>query len=773
MLLLFLGPAVAGEVIGEVVFLAQDAWRQSADGTRTPLRLGAKIEVRDTLETGPNAQLHLKMIDDAFLALRPNTTLLIRDYHAPTPAAPERGILLEVLRGSVRSVTGRIGEAHKQHFRLNTPIAAIGIRGTDFSVLADQTRVHANVIRGAIVMAPISAECPRDALGACSGDKAVLAIASANSYIELSADQSRPVIVNGVLRELLPLPEEEQSQRRHLPVSSVSAGPGVPFTVVGQTPPAPVETEQLAAQQTEITLTGELANRPLTDIPLAPELGNGDRDRDGLSDQAERAQASNPFRADTDEDGIPDPQDAQPHLSQNYTPHPGAAPIRLTEQQLHNLQIDSIRIRQAGWGNDRPLIEEITLLRTDEASPAQLTVERRQDAGGNIFWGDANSFGLLEEALRAHPEALALSPERYTALLQAGASPENAALNGVHGLNYHTAPPATPTVINTSRYLVATEGLQAASLPDINQNFPAFNLFYTLAQQDVERSTAGQKDNLPVVDFDLKMNYADQTFLARLVIFDPRPGQPDARTEIEFRGNVSASGMIFGGNDQAYLKGFFLNEMRQLAFLFETQDARGTLGGTIIAERDPLHTDLTSLKPRMALYQTRADAPVLWGRWDNFAKIQSPADLQPLLTSGRELVAYNNTFALLRPNPADDLALPTKGQFTFKMVDQEALLRRGQGVEVAQILHPTLDIDFDRQRFDTHLGFAAPSLATPIGIDASGTLQRNGTFLSDPALSNSTVAGFLGQGANQAGMLFERHLDDGAQATGVVHWQRR
>ena len=34
----------------------------------------------------------------------------------------------------MRSITGQWGEAARDRFRLNTPIAAIGVRGTDFIV---------------------------------------------------------------------------------------------------------------------------------------------------------------------------------------------------------------------------------------------------------------------------------------------------------------------------------------------------------------------------------------------------------------------------------------------------------------------------------------------------------------------------------------------------------------------------------------------------------------------------------------------------------------
>ena len=47
-------------------------------------------------------------------------------------------------------------ESARDRFRLNTPIAAIGVRGTDFVVSATQNSIMAVVNAGAIVVSPFS-----------------------------------------------------------------------------------------------------------------------------------------------------------------------------------------------------------------------------------------------------------------------------------------------------------------------------------------------------------------------------------------------------------------------------------------------------------------------------------------------------------------------------------------------------------------------------------------------------------------------------------------
>jgi hypothetical protein len=57
-----------------------------------------------------------------------------------------------------------------QNFRLNTPVAAIGVRGTDFVVSASEKSIRALVNEGAIVAAPYSDLCSAESLGPCSED---------------------------------------------------------------------------------------------------------------------------------------------------------------------------------------------------------------------------------------------------------------------------------------------------------------------------------------------------------------------------------------------------------------------------------------------------------------------------------------------------------------------------------------------------------------------------------------------------------------------------
>ncbi|SCK38452.1 FecR family protein [Variovorax sp. HW608] len=53
------------------------------------------------------------------------------------PTTQDGGMLIALLQGSARMITGLIGKTHPDAVRVETPTAVISIRGTDFIVQAD------------------------------------------------------------------------------------------------------------------------------------------------------------------------------------------------------------------------------------------------------------------------------------------------------------------------------------------------------------------------------------------------------------------------------------------------------------------------------------------------------------------------------------------------------------------------------------------------------------------------------------------------------------
>lgn len=161
--------AAQAQGVGVISFAIGQGVVQRDNGTTTPAERGVRIHVGDRVETAASGQVHIRFVDDAAVSVRPNSTLLVQDYTFD-PNRPELNeVRLKLDKGAGRSISGGATAQDKSRFRLNTPIAAIGVRGTDFIVQAQPDAVRATVADGTIVIAPYGHGCSLSGLGPCEG----------------------------------------------------------------------------------------------------------------------------------------------------------------------------------------------------------------------------------------------------------------------------------------------------------------------------------------------------------------------------------------------------------------------------------------------------------------------------------------------------------------------------------------------------------------------------------------------------------------------------
>jgi hypothetical protein len=167
--------------VGQVSLLIGQAWVVRADGTQQPLQRGSAIRVGDRVETAANGHVHMRFIDNAAVSVRPESVLHVQAYQYDAQNPKSNEVRLRVDKGVSRSISGAATDLDKTRFRLNTPIAAIGVRGTDFIVQTDPTGVRATVSDGTIVVSALGGNCQAAGLGPCTG----------NDVRELSAEMGR------------------------------------------------------------------------------------------------------------------------------------------------------------------------------------------------------------------------------------------------------------------------------------------------------------------------------------------------------------------------------------------------------------------------------------------------------------------------------------------------------------------------------------------------------------------------------------------------------
>jgi hypothetical protein len=130
-LMLMSSHAAYAGIAGKVQFANGSVRLVSESGKSHDLRKGESISEKDTVATGKDSSAQIRMVDGGLIAVRPDTELKFDSvvFNGKQDGS-EKGYF-NLLRGGMRAITGLIGQHHKANYRITTPTATIGIRGTD------------------------------------------------------------------------------------------------------------------------------------------------------------------------------------------------------------------------------------------------------------------------------------------------------------------------------------------------------------------------------------------------------------------------------------------------------------------------------------------------------------------------------------------------------------------------------------------------------------------------------------------------------------------
>lgn len=187
--------AADSAAVGNVVFVTGDAKLDRA-GEMVPLSKGQSVRPGDRIQTGPDGHVHLRMIDHGFIAVRASSALKIQDYAYYPDSPADNKVRINLEAGVARTVSGKAGEATRERYRFNTPIAAIGLRGTDYVVQATSDITRVTVLRGEVAVSPLGGGCSAEAISPCSGPLVrELNARTPHAYLEVHVRGGAPVLV--------------------------------------------------------------------------------------------------------------------------------------------------------------------------------------------------------------------------------------------------------------------------------------------------------------------------------------------------------------------------------------------------------------------------------------------------------------------------------------------------------------------------------------------------------------------------------------------------
>lgn len=115
---------------GRVVFSAGTPNATDPAGASRALKRGDDVFSGETLATNAGGRLQVSFADGAYISLQPDSTYVIEQYQYAGQQDGSEKAVYRLLKGGVRALTGAIGKQHPDAYRVETPVATIGIRGS-------------------------------------------------------------------------------------------------------------------------------------------------------------------------------------------------------------------------------------------------------------------------------------------------------------------------------------------------------------------------------------------------------------------------------------------------------------------------------------------------------------------------------------------------------------------------------------------------------------------------------------------------------------------
>jgi hypothetical protein len=182
---------------------------------------GAAVQEGDLLATGADGYLYVKTVDNGLFILRPNTKARIAAYQVDTRNPANTHVKLELLSGVARSKSGDAVKLARQNFRFNTPVAAIGVRGTDFTVYTNEDTSRVAVLTGRVVVSGFGGACSPEGGGPCDGAASrELSAAQRGQLLQIQRGQAAPQLLPSVAGA----PDQVSPPRADEPVAKAGTG---------------------------------------------------------------------------------------------------------------------------------------------------------------------------------------------------------------------------------------------------------------------------------------------------------------------------------------------------------------------------------------------------------------------------------------------------------------------------------------------------------------------------------------------------------------------
>ncbi len=131
--LLFVALGVIAAPAARVEFSIGEVTVQTTDGRVRSLFKGAAIESGDTISTN-EGRAQLRFSDGGYVSLYDRSIFRIDDYRWEGESSGGERSFFTLLKGGLRTITGRVAKVNRKAYLMTTVVATIGVRGTEYTM---------------------------------------------------------------------------------------------------------------------------------------------------------------------------------------------------------------------------------------------------------------------------------------------------------------------------------------------------------------------------------------------------------------------------------------------------------------------------------------------------------------------------------------------------------------------------------------------------------------------------------------------------------------
>jgi hypothetical protein len=126
-------PVPAAEDSAGMVVASRGEVIATADGGSRELKQGDFIYQNDEIITSNRSFAVLQFVDGAKVTVRPDSVMIIEQYLYN--GDENDAATLGLVSGGLRVITGAMAKTNPENYKVRTPVALMGVRGTEFSVM--------------------------------------------------------------------------------------------------------------------------------------------------------------------------------------------------------------------------------------------------------------------------------------------------------------------------------------------------------------------------------------------------------------------------------------------------------------------------------------------------------------------------------------------------------------------------------------------------------------------------------------------------------------